>query len=140
MSSQTQNLSIVSEMRYPYLTYPLSPYSLAGPTLLFERVCHKDKGTVDRFYACSACRDRRGCSFFQRVGDKVSPQALKAREQANQDKQPRFTHEQYFNRFVWGRLVVSLHVTMVTDHYSVQFITDSSKKYHPSSIDDSISF
>lgn len=37
------------------------PECIHGPTFLFERTTAK--GTT-RFYACSACRDRKDCSFF----------------------------------------------------------------------------
>jgi len=39
------------------------PFCEHGPTLLFERY-FKDK-TSRRFFACSACRDRKQCTFFQ---------------------------------------------------------------------------
>ncbi|CAB1345057.1 unnamed protein product [Coregonus sp. 'balchen'] len=40
-----------------------APLCVHGPTLLFEKVCKgEEKGR--RFYACSACRDRKECPFF----------------------------------------------------------------------------
>lgn len=48
---------------------------LPGPTLLFEKVCKGgEKGR--RFYACSACRDRKDCKFFQWDDEKVGSQEL----------------------------------------------------------------
>lgn len=45
-------------------------FFLPGPTLLFEKVCKgSEKGR--RFYACSACRDRKDCKFFQWEDEKV---------------------------------------------------------------------
>ncbi|XP_022063926.1 rRNA N6-adenosine-methyltransferase ZCCHC4 [Acanthochromis polyacanthus] len=69
-----------------------------GPTLLFEKVA---KGSKEgrRFYACSACRDRKDCSFFQWEDDKVSEARLLAREADNKSKQPPFTQQEYCNRF-----------------------------------------
>ncbi|XP_056156557.1 rRNA N6-adenosine-methyltransferase ZCCHC4 [Lampris incognitus] len=68
-----------------------------GPTLLFEKVCKGgEKGR--RFYACSACRDRRDCSFFQWDGEKVSEARLLARQAAVQSKRPAFTQQEYCSR------------------------------------------
>merc|ERR1711931_139379 len=41
-----------------------------GPTLLFERF-FKDK-TSRKFFACSACRDRKQCTFFQWQDEKMT--------------------------------------------------------------------
>lgn len=43
---------------------------VAGPTLLFEKAGRGGEAGR-RFYACSACRDRKDCSFFQWEGEKV---------------------------------------------------------------------
>ncbi|XP_063695905.1 rRNA N6-adenosine-methyltransferase ZCCHC4 [Culicoides brevitarsis] len=40
------------------------PWCPHGPTLLFESTS-SDKSTVRRFFACSACRDRSECPFYQ---------------------------------------------------------------------------
>ncbi|MEE6462340.1 hypothetical protein FKM82_001564 [Ascaphus truei] len=69
-----------------------------GPTLLFEKVSQgKEQGR--RFYACSACRDRKDCHFFQWEDEKVSQARLLAREEYNQSRQPLLTHKQYMIRF-----------------------------------------
>ncbi|CAL9694474.1 unnamed protein product [Knipowitschia caucasica] len=68
-----------------------------GPTLLFEKACVGGaKGR--RFYACSACRDRKDCNFFQWEDEKVSEARLLAREQENKSKMPTFTHKEYCAR------------------------------------------
>lgn len=41
-------------------THPQCPH---GPTLLFSR-CVNVTGDRRRFFACSACRDRKQCAFF----------------------------------------------------------------------------
>uniref|UniRef100_A0A673B9E8 GRF-type domain-containing protein n=1 Tax=Sphaeramia orbicularis TaxID=375764 RepID=A0A673B9E8_9TELE len=70
-----------------------------GPTLLFEKVDKAgEKGR--RFYACSACRDRKDCNFFQWEDEKVSEARLLAREAENQSKRPPFTQEEYCTRFL----------------------------------------
>ncbi|KAM4612034.1 rRNA N(6)-adenosine-methyltransferase ZCCHC4 isoform 2-T2 [Polymixia lowei] len=69
-----------------------------GPTLLFEKICKGDeKGR--RFYACSACRDRKDCNFFQWENEKVSEARLLAREAENQSKRPPFSQQAYCLRF-----------------------------------------
>ncbi|XP_028998595.1 rRNA N6-adenosine-methyltransferase ZCCHC4 [Betta splendens] len=75
-----------------------APSCLHGPTLLFEkRGKAGDRGR--RFYACSACRDRKDCSFFQWEDEKVSEARLLDREAQNQRKKPPFSHQEYCTRF-----------------------------------------
>lgn len=87
---------VVSEKDRPA---PCCPH---GPTLLFEKV-GEEGAQGRRFYACSACRDRKDCHFFQWEDEKVSDARFLAREQENKSKLPPFTHKEYsarFNRFV----------------------------------------
>lgn len=70
-----------------------------GPTLLFEKVCKGEK-KGRRFYACSACRDRKDCNFFQWEDDKVSEARRLAREAENQLKKPRFSQLEFWKRSV----------------------------------------
>ncbi|XP_035281113.1 rRNA N6-adenosine-methyltransferase ZCCHC4 isoform X3 [Anguilla anguilla] len=70
-----------------------------GPTLLFEKLCGGGETQGRRFYACSACRDRKDCSFFQWEDEKVSQARLLAREKENQSKQPPYSHQEYCSRF-----------------------------------------
>uniref|UniRef100_A0A7N6B7K5 Zinc finger GRF-type domain-containing protein n=1 Tax=Anabas testudineus TaxID=64144 RepID=A0A7N6B7K5_ANATE len=75
-----------------------TPCCVHGPTLLFEKVSKAgEKGR--RFFACSACRDRKDCNFFQWEDEKVSEARLLAREAENQSKRPPFSHQEYFTRF-----------------------------------------
>ncbi|XP_039607534.1 rRNA N6-adenosine-methyltransferase ZCCHC4 [Polypterus senegalus] len=69
-----------------------------GPTLLFVKY-NKKEGAHRRFYACSACRDRKDCNFFQWEDEKVSELRLLAREQNNKRKQPPFSHTEYYTRY-----------------------------------------
>ncbi|XP_031441060.1 rRNA N6-adenosine-methyltransferase ZCCHC4 [Clupea harengus] len=69
-----------------------------GPTLLFEKV-NKGEESGRRFYACSACRDRKDCNFFQWEDEKVSEARQQAREEENRSKRPPFTHVEYTSRF-----------------------------------------
>ncbi|XP_060749983.1 rRNA N6-adenosine-methyltransferase ZCCHC4 [Tachysurus vachellii] len=70
-----------------------APQCPHGPAVLFQVKSGK------RFYACSACRDRKYCSFFQWESEKVSEERLHAREEQNRLKKPLFTHTQYCRRF-----------------------------------------
>lgn len=75
-----------------------APHCPHGPTLLFVKMCQgKEQGR--KFYACSACRDRKDCRFFQWADEKVSQARLLAREEYNRSCQPPMTHEQYMTRF-----------------------------------------
>ncbi|NWS93960.1 ZCHC4 protein, partial [Mionectes macconnelli] len=69
-----------------------------GPALLFVKTGRgKEEGR--RFYACSACRDRKDCNFFQWEDEKVSETRLAAREEYNRNHQPTFTHRQNVERY-----------------------------------------
>ncbi|KAK1794204.1 hypothetical protein P4O66_011105 [Electrophorus voltai] len=76
-------------------TAPQCPH---GPTVLFQVTC-KGSRNGRRFYACSACRDRKECNFFQWEDEKVSEAKLLVREQHNLLKRPRYTHVEYCSRF-----------------------------------------
>lgn len=59
-----------------------------GPMLLFERF-YKDGRVPQRFYACSAARGRKDCSFFQWEGEKVSDVRKKVhKEMVKASRQP----------------------------------------------------
>ncbi|KAM4709027.1 rRNA N(6)-adenosine-methyltransferase ZCCHC4 [Discoglossus pictus] len=75
-----------------------APHCPHGPTLLFVKVS-QGKQQDRKFYACSACRDRKECHFFQWEEEKVSQARHLAREQYNRSRQPPFTHKQYMSRF-----------------------------------------
>ncbi|KAK2163800.1 hypothetical protein LSH36_74g11013 [Paralvinella palmiformis] len=70
-----------------------SPHCPHGPTLLFERYF---KGSVKHFYACSACRDRKSCSFFQWANESLSKEKLNERHnQMIQLQKAAFSQEEY---------------------------------------------
>ena len=62
------------------ITHLFFHFSFVGPMLLFERF-YKDGQSPRRFYACSASRDRKDCSFFQWEEEKIS----EARKKAHQE-------------------------------------------------------
>ncbi|XP_040525123.1 rRNA N6-adenosine-methyltransferase ZCCHC4 isoform X1 [Gallus gallus] len=77
---------------------PGAPCCPHGPALLFVKTSQgKDEGR--RFYACSACRDRKDCKFFQWEDEKVSQTRLAAREEYNGSHQPPCTHRQNVERY-----------------------------------------
>ncbi|XP_075355980.1 rRNA N(6)-adenosine-methyltransferase ZCCHC4 [Mycteria americana] len=77
---------------------PSAPSCPHGPALLFVKTSQgKEEGR--RFYACSACRDRKDCNFFQWENEKVSETRLAAREEYNRNHQPSFTHGQNVERY-----------------------------------------
>ncbi|NP_001107071.1 rRNA N6-adenosine-methyltransferase ZCCHC4 [Danio rerio] len=78
-------------------TAPRCPH---GPALLFEKTGHGEEEKGRRFYACSACRDRKDCNFFQWADEKISEARMLAREEQNCSKKPLFTHQQYYSRFL----------------------------------------
>ncbi|KAJ6659412.1 hypothetical protein lerEdw1_019144 [Lerista edwardsae] len=76
----------------------LAPHCPHGPTLLFSKMLdEKEEGR--RFYACSACRERKDCNFFQWENEKVSEARLLAREKYNQSHQPPFSHTENVARY-----------------------------------------
>uniref|UniRef100_A0A8C0WXR7 rRNA N(6)-adenosine-methyltransferase ZCCHC4 n=1 Tax=Castor canadensis TaxID=51338 RepID=A0A8C0WXR7_CASCN len=80
----------------PAAAAPLCPH---GPTLLFVKVS-QGKEETRRFYACSACRDRKDCNFFQWEDEKLSEARLAAREAHNQSCQPPLSRRQCVERYL----------------------------------------
>lgn len=70
-----------------------------GPTLLFQKVCQGGESSR-RFFACSACRDRKDCNFFQWEDDKVSEARLQAREAENRARRPGIRLQDPWSRFL----------------------------------------
>ncbi|XP_023579490.1 zinc finger CCHC domain-containing protein 4 isoform X4 [Octodon degus] len=75
---------------------PLCPH---GPTLLFVKVS-QGKEETRRFYACSACRDRKDCNFFQWEDEKLSGARLAARECHNRRGRPPLSRLQCVERYL----------------------------------------
>lgn len=80
-----------SEIRRPYLTaiacVLLLVHALSiGPTLLFERFFEKKEPR--RFFACSACRDRKQCPFFFWADEKITEEKQAKWMEVYQERQP----------------------------------------------------
>uniref|UniRef100_G1Q763 rRNA N(6)-adenosine-methyltransferase ZCCHC4 n=1 Tax=Myotis lucifugus TaxID=59463 RepID=G1Q763_MYOLU len=84
----------------PATPAPRCPHVLElGPTLLFVKVS-QGKEDTRRFYACSACRDRKDCNFFQWEDEKLSGARLAAREAHNRRCQPPLSRMQCVQRYL----------------------------------------
>lgn len=65
--------------------------------LLFERF-FQDGKPPRRFYACSACRDRKTCAFFQWQDEKISEVRKEAHREIIAASRPSFTHQEFAKR------------------------------------------
>ncbi|XP_046469134.1 rRNA N6-adenosine-methyltransferase ZCCHC4 isoform X1 [Neodiprion pinetum] len=70
--------------------HPKCPH---GPTLLFGRYVD---GEYKQFYACSACRDRKLCSFYLEHGSKPTKHQKQAWELEAKKVLPRYDHQKMF--------------------------------------------
>ncbi|XP_058049511.1 rRNA N6-adenosine-methyltransferase ZCCHC4 isoform X2 [Ahaetulla prasina] len=77
---------------------PAPPECPHGPTLLFARIL-SGKREGRRFYACSACRERKDCHFFQWEDEKISEARLSAQEKYNRSHRPSKTHSDNVKRY-----------------------------------------
>ncbi|XP_048732023.2 general transcription and DNA repair factor IIH helicase subunit XPD-like [Ostrea edulis] len=73
------------------------PHCAHGPALMFVRYSGSDGGR--KFFACSAFRDRKSCTFFQWSDEKVSVEKKEIRKTILKSEAPLFTHKQYRKRF-----------------------------------------
>jgi len=71
-------------------------YSVAGPTLLFERYV-SEQSLPRRYYACSACRSRKECQFFQ-WADRQKPQKQSVVEHQRKEATCYQLHKASFSR------------------------------------------
>ena len=65
--------------------------------LLFERF-FKDGRPSRKFFACSACRDRKDCAFFQWEDEKISEVRQEAHKEIIAASGPSFTHQEHSKR------------------------------------------
>ncbi|XP_063165986.1 rRNA N6-adenosine-methyltransferase ZCCHC4 isoform X2 [Candoia aspera] len=94
-ASQVPGVSVVLQRGFSVALAPECPH---GPTLLFTRILQgKEKGR--RFYACSACRGRKDCNFFQWEDEKISEARLSARRRYNETHRPSKTHADNVKRY-----------------------------------------
>lgn len=71
---------------------------LSGPTVLFERF--QSNGRSRQYYACSACRDRKDCSFFHWADEKFSKTKRDLWDKFIKDSEPKDTEEELSRRWL----------------------------------------
>lgn len=89
------NFFSLSDAKIYVLAYLKILFSTLGPCLLFERYASNGSKTGRRFYACSACRDRKECSFFQWADDDMPKERQRRWQEIILEKKPPYTHEEY---------------------------------------------
>lgn len=60
-----------------------------GPTILFKRICD---GKEQKFYACSACRDKKDCNFYWKFEDEWTEKKQAIWEIKRQHTLPKINH------------------------------------------------
>ncbi|XP_023234754.1 zinc finger CCHC domain-containing protein 4-like [Centruroides sculpturatus] len=75
-----------------------NPRCSHGPTLLFTKFVKDARKTGRRFYACSACRDRKECQFFQWEDEKMSSCRKNHWENELKKTQNKLSHKQCIKR------------------------------------------
>lgn len=102
---------------------PVCPH---GPTILFSR---KSAGSAPRnFFACSACRDRKDCTFFQWQDDKSKK--TKCRD-AKSKKHQRENEKSKKNDCKGGELEKMQHVPEKLDHREMFAVLSQVKALKP---------
>lgn len=67
-----------------------------GPTILFERF--HNNGSSSKYYACSACRDRRDCSFYHLADQKFTEAKEEVWKNLIQETTSKGRHIDVYNR------------------------------------------
>ncbi|XP_068214723.1 rRNA N6-adenosine-methyltransferase ZCCHC4 [Palaemon carinicauda] len=73
-----------------------NPCCTHGPTILFERF--NSNGSSSRYYACSACRDRRDCSFYHLADQKFTQAKEEVWLNLIQEATSKGKHSDVYNR------------------------------------------
>lgn len=67
-----------------------------GPTLLFGTY---ENGKLEKFYVCSACRERKTCKFYLKEGEKLTKQQAAKWEQQKKQFISRYRHRSLYVHF-----------------------------------------
>ena len=70
--------------------------SFVGPALLFGR---EEDSETKKFYVCSACRDRKLCSFYFEHGKELTKENKKTWNQEKKTNLPMYNHQKLFIQF-----------------------------------------
>ncbi|KAK7073862.1 rRNA N6-adenosine-methyltransferase zcchc4 [Halocaridina rubra] len=73
-----------------------NPRCTHGPTILFERF--QNDGTSKRYYACSACRDRKDCPFYHSADQKFTQAKAEVWQDVIKKATPTLTHAEVYKR------------------------------------------
>lgn len=73
--------------------HPQCPH---GPTLLFGTY---ENGKLEKFYVCSACRERKTCKFYLKEGEKLTKQQAAKWEQQKKQFISRYRHRSLYVHF-----------------------------------------
>lgn len=85
----------LSKLFYDYRILNYFTPCVSGPMLLFGRYVD---GEYKKFYACSACRDRKLCKFYMDYGSKLTKQQKQILEIETKKILPRYDHQKMFIR------------------------------------------
>lgn len=84
------------------------PWCAHGPTLLFEST---SKDTSQKFFACSACRDRKDCSFYLEYNSEKLEKPLKKTEQGINGRKSLLTYDEVIHYSIHTfHLIYSQHI------------------------------
>ncbi|KAL2720105.1 rRNA N6-adenosine-methyltransferase ZCCHC4 isoform X1 [Vespula squamosa] len=72
------------------------PHCAHGPTVLFGKYID---GTLERFYVCSACRDRKLCRFYLKYGKKLTKLQQEAWQKEKEKVANSYNYQELFIRF-----------------------------------------
>ncbi|KAJ1525178.1 hypothetical protein ONE63_010010 [Megalurothrips usitatus] len=67
-----------------------------GPTIIFKRLVD---GAEQKFYACSACRDRKDCNFFHNYEDEWTSKKKDSWDMRSKQLLPKIDRDQLIDRF-----------------------------------------
>jgi hypothetical protein len=65
---------------------------------LFERYV-TGSSLPRRYYACSACRDRKECNFFQWADEDIPDSHQRIRNRCKRDTLLPYSHKEYFRQY-----------------------------------------
>ncbi|XP_012280842.1 zinc finger CCHC domain-containing protein 4 [Orussus abietinus] len=103
-------------------SHPKCPH---GPTLLFERTCMND---TEKFYACSAYRNRKQCPFYFKYDSKPTKQHLRTWEKIKKKVLPCYYHQKLYSNF--NELLLKRPAERTYCHKCEKFIFISEEERH----------
>lgn len=105
--------------------YISATFYTTGPSLLFGR---ETNGELSKFYACSACRDRKLCPFYAEHGREPSKQQKQMWEQERKKNLPFYHHQKLFIHY--NRVMGENPVKRAYCHKCEKLLLISEKEKH----------